>query len=37
MNIGITDDLVSGAEGEDNGAPIVPTAKPEAVTLATLN
>jgi hypothetical protein len=37
MGIGITDDLVSGAEGEDTKAPIVPAAKPESVTLATLN
>jgi hypothetical protein len=37
MGIGITDDLVSGAEGEDTKAPIVPAAKPELVTLATLN
>ena len=36
MHIGITDDLVSDAEGEDTDAPIVPTAKPEQVELATL-
>lgn len=37
MNIGITDDLVSDAEGEDTAASIVPTAKPEEAALATLN
>jgi hypothetical protein len=36
MNIGITDDLVSEAEGENTAAPIVPTAKPENTELATL-
>lgn len=37
MGIGITDDLVSDAEGEDNEAPIVPRAAPEPAGLATLN
>lgn len=36
MNIGITDDLVSDAEGEDNKAPIVPTATGETHELTTL-
>lgn len=36
MNIGITDDLVSEAEGEDTGAAIVPTAKGETLEPATL-
>lgn len=36
MNIGITDDLVSDAEGENTAAPIVPNAKGEEVELATL-
>lgn len=37
MGIGITDDLVSAAENEDSDAPIIPAAKPETVTVATLN
>ena len=36
MQIGITDDLVSEAEGEDTGADIVPKAKGDPVGLATL-
>lgn len=36
MNIGITDDLVSDAEGEDNAAPIVPTAAPQKLELVTV-
>lgn len=37
MQIGITDDLVSGAEGEDVSSPIVPNAAPERPKLATVN
>lgn len=36
MHIGITDDLVSQAEGEDNGAAIVPQAEAERPELATV-
>jgi hypothetical protein len=36
MNIGITDDLVSDAEGEDNAAPIIPTAAPQKLELVTV-
>lgn len=36
MNIGITDDLVSRAEGGDAGKPLIPTADPEKLGLATL-
>lgn len=36
MNIGITDDLVSDAEGEPN-TPIVPTKKPAQLGLVTVN
>lgn len=35
MNIGITDDLVSQAEDEDSGAPIIPKADAERLELAT--
>ncbi|HEX5183608.1 MAG TPA: hypothetical protein VFW19_10715 [Allosphingosinicella sp.] len=37
MNIGITDDLVSRAEGEDSGAPVIPNAPAEQRELVTLN
>lgn len=37
MNIGITDDLVSQAEGEDSGAAVIPTADAERPSLATVN
>lgn len=37
MHIGITDDLVSKAEGEDGGAAIIPAAAGEKLELATLN
>lgn len=37
MGIGITDDLVSGAEGENTKAPIVPTAQPAGTELHTVN
>lgn len=36
MQIGITDDLVSAAEGEKAGAPIIPTAAPKPLELATI-
>lgn len=36
MNIGISADLVSDAEGEDTTAPIIPTVKPEQTGLATV-
>jgi len=36
LEIGITDDLVSGAEGENTAAPIIPTAAAEKVELTTL-
>lgn len=36
MGIGITDDLVSDAEGEDTTASIIPTAQSEAPALATV-
>lgn len=36
MKIGITDDLVSDAEGEDTGAAIVPTAEAERPELVTV-
>lgn len=36
MNIGITDDLVSKAEGDDTSAPLVPTAAPQKLELVTV-
>jgi hypothetical protein len=36
MDIGITDDLVSQAENEDRAAPIIPTAAPEKLQVATI-